>query len=161
MRDKKQIIQDAMKIVVEDFKLDIHHLDKTILEASEKLRDKYPTYDNDTSFYTEEWKDYIIDLVGWNRSPQYSGITEYIEGSLIKLVPEAKSFFSKSATFKPRVTASNAIPAPVIPPPMMSKSNCSCFSLSINAGLLCALNKFIYSSSNQLSVLLMAFCHNL
>ena len=38
-------------------------------------------------------------------------------------VPEAKSFFSINATFIPLEAASKAIPVPVIPPPIISKSN--------------------------------------
>src|SRR6056297_2352344 len=41
------------------------------------------------------------------------------------LVPEAKSFFSSNATFSPLDAASKAIPPPVIPPPMTTKSNSS------------------------------------
>ncbi len=40
-------------------------------------------------------------------------------------VPLAKSSFSSRATRHPRIAASLAIPHPVIPPPMMSRSNVS------------------------------------
>src|ERR1700677_2463942 len=40
-------------------------------------------------------------------------------------VPEAKSSRSTSAVLRPRLAASRATPAPVIPPPMTSTSNCS------------------------------------
>ena len=40
-------------------------------------------------------------------------------------VPEAKSPFSTSAVFRPRLAASSATPAPVTPPPMTSTSNSS------------------------------------
>src|SRR4051812_15788537 len=41
------------------------------------------------------------------------------------LVPAPKSALSSSATFSPRSAASRAIPAPVIPPPITKRSNCS------------------------------------
>src|SRR3970040_14539 len=41
------------------------------------------------------------------------------------LVPEAKSPFSTSATVSPRIAASRAIEAPVMPPPMTARSNVS------------------------------------
>ena len=44
-----------------------------------------------------------------------------------ELVPEAKSFCSTKATVRPLLTASKAIPAPVIPPPITRRSK---FSLS-------------------------------
>ncbi len=40
-------------------------------------------------------------------------------------VPAAKSSLSTNATFKPRVDASHAHPAPTHPPPIMTKSNSS------------------------------------
>ena len=40
-------------------------------------------------------------------------------------VPDAKSPFSTRAVFKPRLAASSATPAPVIPPPTTSTSNVS------------------------------------
>jgi len=40
-------------------------------------------------------------------------------------VPEAKSFFSTKQTRNPLETASKAIPAPVIPPPIIIKSKTS------------------------------------
>src|SRR3984957_19940554 len=40
-------------------------------------------------------------------------------------VPEAKSSFSTRAVFSPRLAASRATPAPVMPPPMTSTSNSS------------------------------------
>ena len=41
---------------------------------------------------------------------------------LLLLVPELKSSLSTTATFKPLVAASSAIPEPVAPPPMTNKS---------------------------------------
>ena len=47
-------------------------------------------------------------------------------------VPEAKSYLSTHATFKPRVAASNAAPEPVALPPIISTSNSSlAFSLDM------------------------------
>ena len=40
-------------------------------------------------------------------------------------VPEAKSRCSTTATLSPRVTASNAHPMPVMPPPTTNTSTCS------------------------------------
>src|SRR5690606_2023634 len=51
------------------------------------------------------------------------------------LVPEAKSSRSTSATLSPRDTASNAMPAPVIPPPITSKSKRSLLSRSSSCSL--------------------------
>src|SRR5689334_11796406 len=45
------------------------------------------------------------------------------------LVAEAKSFASTSATRIPRSAASRKIDAPVMPPPMTSRSNCCSASL--------------------------------
>src|SRR3972149_5467790 len=41
------------------------------------------------------------------------------------LVPDAKSPFSTSATESPRIAASRAMDAPVMPPPMTARSNVS------------------------------------
>ena len=56
----------------------------------------------------------------------------YMKATSGFLVPEAKSFFSTKATFMPLEAASKAIPAPVLPPPTINKSNSSdCNSLMV------------------------------
>jgi hypothetical protein len=59
------------------------------------------------------------------RNPPWTSFEERL------LVPDAKSAFSTSATLNPRVAASSATPAPVIPPPITTTSNRSAASDSI------------------------------
>ena len=51
-------------------------------------------------------------------------VDEVIFGQVVPspLVPKAKSCCSTKPTFSPRIAASRAIPAPVMPPPIMSTS---------------------------------------
>ena len=88
----EHIIKKAIRYAKEKFNIDEKALIDDTKKATIQLRDSYNNYESDKQFYIEQWKNYVVDLIGWNSTSQYNGLMRIIETGITDATKRRKTF---------------------------------------------------------------------